>query len=169
MTYWVVAAFLITAARAALSQAPTIDVQPGARIRLRAPEVGLRWTTTGVVDSVNRDTLYVSELAEPPELRGVARFAVPLRTIRRLDESLGIESRFERGRRGVAWGVAVYAILAMGYIVHENATCHGSECFGEGFTWIALAGGVPVAAGLGGVIGYALPVEHWHRVNVRQR
>jgi hypothetical protein len=167
--YRIIAAALITAAHAALSQAPLAELQQGVRIRLRAPAAGLHGTTTAVVASLVRDTLYVSELADPPNLRGVERFAVPLRTIRHLDEFLGTESRVERGRSGVVWGVAVYAVLAMAYIVHENATCHGSGCFGDGYAWISLGGGVPVAAVVGGVIGYALPIERWQRVDLRQR
>jgi hypothetical protein len=60
--------------------------------------------------------------------------------------------------------LAVYGALAGAYIVHESATCHGPDCFGEGFAWIGLIGGIPWAAGTGDAVGYSLPVERWRAV-----
>src|SRR4051812_36520351 len=60
-------------------------------------------------------------------------------------------------RRGVVWGLSIYALLAAGYVAHEKATCHGPECFGEGFAWIGLAAGVPIAAGVGAGVGALWP------------
>lgn len=55
--------------------------------------------------------------------------------------------------------MAVYGVLASTYIVHESVTCHGTECFGEGFAWIGLAGGIPVSAAIGAGIGSLWPLR----------
>ena len=141
----------------------------GARIKIVAPEAGVPWSAIGVVDSVGADTLYVRSLSEPPLLRSASRVPVPFASITRLAISGGRASRVGRAGRGALWGLAVYAILAGTYIVHEKTTCQGPDCFGEGMQWIGLAGGVPWSAGIGAVVGAALPVEHWHRVSLGGR
>lgn len=60
--------------------------------------------------------------------------------------------------RGALWGAAIYAVLAAGYVAHESATCHGADCFGEGFAWIGLIEGVPFAVGVGAAVGALWPV-----------
>jgi len=142
------------------------DLSSGARIKLVAPEAGVPWTATAIVDSVSRDTLYVRSVSEPPALRSASRLSVPLASIHRLSISGGRASRIGRAGRGALWGLAVYTVLASTYIVHEKTTCRGPDCFGEGFAWIGLAGGVPWSAGVGAAIGAALPVERWHRVTL---
>jgi len=61
-------------------------------------------------------------------------------------------------RRGALWGAVTYAVLAAGYVVHESATCDGPDCFGEGYAWIGLAAGIPIAIALGAAIGALWPV-----------
>lgn len=56
-------------------------------------------------------------------------------------------------RRGALWGAMIYAVFAAGYVVHEAATCDGPGCFGEGYAWIGLVTGFPVAIGVGAAIG----------------
>ena len=142
------------------------DLSSGTRIKVVAPAMNVPWSATAIVDSVDGDTLYVRSLSEPPALRSVARVAIPLSAIRQLQVSGGRASRVGRAGRGALWGLAVYAIFAGTYIVHEKNTCRGPECFGEGMAWIGLAGGVPYSAGIGAAIGAVLPVERWHRVTL---
>ena len=142
------------------------ELSSGARIKLVAPEAGVPWSATAIVDSVSRDTLYVRSLSEPPALRSASRVPVPLVSIHRLAISGGRASRIDRAGRGALWGLAVYALLAGTYIVHEKTTCRGPDCFGEGFAWIGLADMLPWSAGIGAAIGAALPVERWHRVTL---
>lgn len=142
------------------------ELSSGARIKLVAPEAGVRWSATAIVDSVGRDTLYVRSLSEPPSLRSALRVPVPIVSIRRIAVSGGRASRIARAGRGALWGLAVYAVFAGAYIAHEKATCQGPDCFGEGMAWIPLAGGVPWSAGAGAAIGAAMPVERWQRVTL---
>lgn len=143
------------------------DLSSGARIKLVAPEAGVPWTATAIVDSVSRDTLYLRSLSEPPALRSAARVSVPLTSIHRLSVSGGRASRIGRAGRGALWGLAVYTVFAA-YIVHQRTTCR--ECVDDdGFAWIGLAAGVPWSAGIGATIGAALPVERWHRVTLDGR
>ena len=86
-----------------------------------------------------------------------------------LDVSRGRRSRTSQARAGALWGLAVYALTAGGYVLHERMTCRGPECFGEGFAWIGLAVGAPLAAGTGSVIGLSLPVERWHSIPLPSR
>jgi hypothetical protein len=69
----------------------------------------------------------------------------------------GSSSRVTNTLRGAAWGLAVYAVLAATYIVHEKATCDGPDCFGEGFFWIGLVDMVPTVAGVGAFVGMVWP------------
>jgi hypothetical protein len=161
------ALFLIfaTTTRAA-AQGAVSDLAAGARIKLVAPKAGVPWSAIGIVDSVGEDTLYVRSLSEPPSLRSASRVSVPFTSIQRLAISGGRVSRVGRAGRGALWGLAVYAIFASTYIVHERNTCRGADCFGEGFAWIGLAAGVPWSAGIGAAVGAVLPVERWHRVTL---
>ena len=161
----IVAGLLVLTA-ATVSAQPLADrVTAGARIRIRAPDAGIPWRTPGVLDSLVRDTLYVGDLHEPPSVRGM-KFAVPSRSVEHLEVSTGRASRWSHAGHGALWGLAIYGVLAGAYIVHEKATCHGSDCFGEGLAWIGLVGGIPWAAGTGAAVGYALPVEHWRAVQL---
>lgn len=157
---------LVLASATTVAAQRVAELSSGARIKLVAPEAGVPWTATAIVDSVSQDTLYVRSLSEPPALRSASRVSVPLTSIRRLAISGGRASRIGRAGRGALWGLAVYTVLASTYIVHEKTTCRGPDCFGEGFAWIGLAGGVPWSAGIGAAIGAALPVERWHRVTL---
>lgn len=65
--------------------------------------------------------------------------------------------RIDNVRRGALWGLGIYTVLAASYVAHEAATCHGPECFGEGFAWIGLAAGFPLAAAVGAGIGAVWP------------
>ena len=152
------------------SGAQRVDLSSGARIKLVAPEAGVPWTATAIVDSVGRDTLYVRSLSEPPLLRSASRVSVPFASIRRLSISGGSVSRMRRAGRGARWGLAVYAVFAGTYIAREKARCREEpDCFGEGEAWIGFAFGVPWSAGAGAAIGAALPVERWHRVTLDSR
>ena len=157
---------LVALATSASAQRVVRDLSSGTRIKLVAPAVNVTWSATAIVDSVGGDTLFVRSLSEPPALRSASRVAIPIGAIRRLQVSGGRASRIGRAGRGALWGLAVYAVLAGTYIVHEKNTCQGPDCFGEGMAWIGLAGGVPYSAGIGAAIGAVLPVERWHRVTL---
>lgn len=157
--------FLAITAGPAAAQPPVDSLTSGMRIRLLAPAGGVPWRTTAVIDSLVGATLHVRDLGEPRELRGTSA-AVPLRTVRTLEVSTGRRSRWAGAGEGALWGLAAYAVIAATVIAHENATCE-SECFGGGFGWIAIAVGVPWSAGLGAVVGLALPVDRWRPVSLR--
>jgi len=142
------------------------SISAGARIKLVAPEGGVPWSATAIVDSVGRDTLYVRSLSEPPALRFASRVAIPFGAIRRLHVSGGSASRARHTGRGALWGLAIYALVGGSYFAHEKATCHEADCFGEGEAWLGFAFGVPWSAGIGAAIGAMLPVERWRRVTV---
>jgi hypothetical protein len=138
----------------------------GARIRVLAPTAGITWPATAVVDSVGLDSLFLRELSEPPEMRRIPRVSVPFTSIVRLQVPFAGRTRWDHARTGLIWALGTYVVLATTYVILETATCSGGDCFGEGFAWIGLAGGVPVAATTGVVIGLALPVKQWQSVAV---
>ena len=156
---------VLSAVTAAAAQRVT-ELSTGARIKVVAPEAGVPWAATAIVDSVSRDTLYLRSLSEPPVLRSAARVSVPLTSIRRLAISGGRASRIDRAGRGALWGLAVYTVLASTYIVQRNTTCRRECVDDDGFAWIGLAAGLPWSAGIGAAIGAALPVERWHHVTL---
>ena len=141
------------------AQPRTDGLAVGARVRVRAPET-VPFTTTAVVDSIGTDSLFLRDLREPPALRSVARLAVPMADITRLDVSVGRASRWSHARTGAFWGLGIYALAAGALIVHESTTCH-VDCFGEGMAWLGIAAGVPTAAAVGSAVGFVLPVERW--------
>jgi len=162
------ALILIMPAVFANAQSPLDTLSRGARIRVVAPVVGVVWAAEAVLDSLSADSLYVRDVSDPPALRQVSRLAIPRTGIRRLEvPRLNSPSRIDRAVKGAAWGLGVYVVAATIGILHEEATCNGPDCFGEGMAWIGLIGGIPFAAGVGAGIGFALPVRRWQRVPVR--
>jgi hypothetical protein len=159
----VAAAILLTAAPAH-TQVVSAGLSIGARVRVYAPAAGLTVPTRAVIDSIGPDTLYLRQIAEPPLLRSLARATVPVATIAQLDVRAGGGARWARARTGALVGLGLYLVAAGVYVEHEHRTCTGPECFGEGMAWLGLAMGVPVVAGTGGVVGYALPDGHWRRI-----
>lgn len=156
---------LLLVAFGALSAAQRVhpELASGARIKLVAPAANVPWSATAIIDSIGMDTLYVRSLSEPPQLRAASRVPIPFGSIRRLAISGGRASRVGRAGRGALWGLAVYAIFAAGYFAQVKSTC---QCSDDGMAWIGLAAGIPWSAGVGAVIGAALPAEHWHRVTL---
>lgn len=167
-TLGIVASLLALATAPSVAQTPLDSVTPGARVRVRAPDSGIPWRSTGVLDSFTRDTVYLRGLRDPRPLQD-ARLGVPLSDIEHMDVSGGRASRAARAGRGALWGLGAYAVLAATFIVHEKATCRGSDCFGDGWAWLGLAAGVPWAAGVGATVGFALPVETWRPVILPRR
>jgi hypothetical protein len=100
----------------------------------------------------------------------MSRVAVPLASISGLEVPIiGTPSRIDRALKGGLWGVGVYAVFAGAVIVHESLTCKGPDCFGEGMAWIGFVGGIPLAAGVGATVGFALPIAHWYPVPIPVR
>jgi hypothetical protein len=163
------AAALVSMATTADAQATFSDLHDGARIRLRAPDVGVSPTTTAVVHSIAGDTLYLRALRNGPRVDSLRSLAIPVATIVRLDVSLGRASRSSRARKGALWGLAVYGMAAAAYIVRERSHCHGSECFGEGMAWVGIVAGAPLSAAVGGTVAAALPVERRRRIDLGGR
>ena len=151
-----------------IAQLPLDTLHAGARLRVVAPIVGVVWPAEAVLDSVSTDTLYVRHLSEPPELRRAGRLAIPRTGIRRLEvPRMNSPSRIDRAVKGAVWGVGVYLAIAAIGVAHEESTCKGPDCFGEGMAWIGLIGGIPFAAGAGAAVGFALPVRRWQRVSTQ--
>jgi len=151
-----------------IAQSPLDTLHAGARLRVVAPVVGVVWPAEAVLDSVSADSLYVRHLSDPPALRQASRFAIPRTAIRRLEvPRVNSPSRIDRAVKGAVWGVGVYLAIAAIGVVHEESTCKGPDCFGEGMAWIGLIGGIPFAAGVGAGVGFAIPVRRWQRVSTQ--
>jgi len=151
----------------ALGQTRLSELQRGARIRVVAPAAGVPWPARALFDSAGTDSVYLRELSDPPALRAASRVAVARASIRRLEVPIiGGRSRWDHARAGTLWGLGIYAVAAAAYVVRERSTCSGPDCFGEGFAWVGLVNGIPVAAGTGATVGFLLPVKEWRRLSL---
>jgi hypothetical protein len=107
-----VVALLAAIAPHAHSQRTEPDLPDGTRIRIRAQDAGVPWTTTAIVDSLGRDTRWVRQLGDPPPLRTVPRLAVPLHAVTRLELDTGRASRWSRARKGALRALLVWGVVA---------------------------------------------------------
>lgn len=146
------------------AQVPLDSLPSGSRIRVRAPEAGIPFRTTGVFGSVTGSEIIVHGL-DHPSVRVDSVVSIPLLRVNWLEISRGRKSRISRAGRGALWGLAVYGAVAGAFIVHEQVTCQ-SGCFGDGLGLVMLAQLVPWSAGAGAGIGFVLPVETWQRVDL---
>ena len=169
LTRGIAVALILLAPHPAGCQTRLDSLPRGARVRVLAPAAGVIWPAKAILDSQSVDTIFVHELSDPPELRTVARVAIPMSGLRRLEVPIPGRGHWVNAQRGALWGLATYLVFAGAYIVHEHATCRGPDCFGEGMAWIPLVGAVPVAVGAGATVGFVLPVRQWRRVALPQR
>ena len=129
------------------------EITPGARIRVRLPEVQYQvdgprgQPIRGRVTNLSTDTIHLAVGDS------VGSLAIPRPLIQRIDVSRGSPSRgMSAFQRGAVSGVigALYGLLAAG----ENDE-------GE---WALIGGGVGLA--IGGVFGAIWPHERWKRVKL---
>jgi hypothetical protein len=138
----------------------------GDRVRVLAPAAGVPWPAEARLDSLSDDTVFLRRMSEPPSMRLLARVAIPTASVARLEVPYSGKSRWDHARVGALVGLGAYLLAATAWIVHEEATCTGPECFGEGFAWIGLVDGVPTSAAIGAGIGFVLPVRHWREIRI---
>jgi len=135
------------------------EVQPGARVRVRAPGI-VAGRYVGTVLTRSGDTVSLGSPAGAP-------FAVPLSRMSSLEVSRG-KSRMDGALRGIAWGAPIglgLAVVAYGlgnYV--ECPTCNDEPSRAEGVALITLSGAV-WGAGLGAIIGR----ERWERFQLAPR
>ncbi|MGH7579277.1 MAG: hypothetical protein ACREM9_03840 [Gemmatimonadales bacterium] len=133
-----------------------VEVAPGARIRVRLPEVQYQWDgprghlVRGRVTGLSPDTLYLA-VAD-----SVGSLAIPRPLIQRADISRGAPSRgLSALQRGVITGAggAMWGLLTTGLYDEPDQ--------GEA---ALIGGGIGLA--MGAVFGAIFPHERWKRVKV---
>jgi hypothetical protein len=136
------------------SEAQVTEVQPGARIRLRAPEE-LAGRAVGLVVARSADSLTFAR-------EGAAPRTLSLRSITALELSRG-KSHAQGLLRGIAIGGAIGLLLgASGY---EAENCDGYVCNrGQAAALGAFGGAI-----IGATVGAAIGVERWERITLPVR
>lgn len=160
----VTSAVLVLCPKDGRAQATLATLTRGVRVRVLAPIAGVIWPAEAVFDSSSADSIFVHQVSDPPALRRVPRMAIPLTGIERFEVPYEGRSRWDNARTGALVALGISVAFAAVYVIHERATCTGSECFGEGYAWIGLAGSIPVATVAGGSLGLAYPVKRWQRL-----
>lgn len=135
------------------------ELQPAARVRLRAPGV-IAGRLQGVVIARTADTVTIATPSAAP-------LQVPLARITSAEVSRG-KSHRDGALKGLKWGTGLGLVSGiLGAIGYEE--CTGDDCRdeltrGEAFT-TSLVGGALVGAGIGAMIGS----EHWERLDLPVR
>ena len=139
------------------------DLQPGARVRVQAPEV-VAGRLEATVIARRRDTV---TLTMP---RG-APIPVPLTAITAAEVSRGRSHR-DGAVKGLAWGMGVGLaagmISAITYDAQSNA-CGAEPCENDYSPGEVVAGGLLTGAMLGAGIGAIKGAEHWQRLTIPAR
>ncbi len=138
------------------------EVQPGARIRLRAPAV-VAGRYTGVVLSRSADSMMVSRAAG-------SAVVIPMRAVTSLELSRG-KSRAVGAGKGALWGGGSMGLLFAalpGSVKECQRTTSGTRCtnvsVGEAML-VGAAGGAVWGALIGALIG----AERWERAELPVR
>ena len=145
------------------ADAQLAELQPGARVRLQAPEaVAGRLEATVIARA--RDTV---TLTTP---RG-APIPVPLAAITAAEGSRGRSHR-DGAVKGLAWGagagLAVGLLSAVTYDAGSDA-CGAEPCENDLSPGEVVAGGFMTGALLGAGIGAIKGAEHWERLTIPAR
>lgn len=143
----------IAAARPLTAQ--LAEVQPGAKVRIRAPSaVGGR--IEGIVATRSRDSLSLTTGQGP-------LVSMPLAAIVSAEVSRG-KSRSDGARRGILWGVPIGVLVML--IPTEDAQCTRSSC-PEDLSDAALVGvGVIGGGAWGALIGALVGRERWQELQL---
>ena len=157
----------LVAALCASSAAPLgaqlAELQPGARVRVRAPEaVAGRLEATVIARTGDTVTLTTP--------RG-ASILVPLSAITAAEVSRG-RSRRDGAVRGLTWGSGVG--LATGLVGaagsnEDSRVCEAEGCYDDlspaGYITVGVVSGALTGAAIGAIIG----AEHWERLTIPAR
>jgi hypothetical protein len=134
-------------------------VEPGARVRVRLPEVQYQETVRrghmlrGRVTALTPDTLYLAITDS------VGPLAVPRPLIQRLDLSRGVPSR---GANALRQGLISGALSAL-MLVLINETGSGTSEWDTGEAAL-IGGGIGFATGA--ILGAIFPRERWRRIPI---
>lgn len=149
---------------------PVPVLVPGQRVRVTAPGAGLDGARARLV-ALSRDTLVITNVGatwrQGPVYGDTSRVGVPLREVRRLDVSAGVERHARLGMAiGAVAGGAVGALVGLAAPEGHGALCNLIvPCMTRGEN---VAMGVLAYASLGAVLGWAvgelIVTEAWDRV-----
>ena len=144
---------------AAGADAQFAELQPGARVRLRAPEA-IAGRVVGTIIARSPDSVTLTTRHGPP-------IAVPLATITGAEVSRG-RSRRDGAVKGLAWGTGVgLAVWALEVIAYDRSSACGEErCEDDLSPGKYVAAGVVTGATLGVGIGAIVGAEHWERIAI---
>ena len=142
------------------------NVAPGARVRVRLPEVQYQETTPrghllrGRVTALTPDTLYLAITDS------VGPLALPRPLIQRLDLSRGVPSR---GASALRQGVITGALLALTSVLLNEADENPADA-GEAAYYIddnlGYLVGVGIGFATGAILGAIFPRERWKKVRI---
>lgn len=157
MRYPFIVLLLALAPLDALFAQNQVLLEPGTRVRVTVPEMGLRGYVAAV-EGVTADSLVLST--------GGALQKYPLAAVTRLDVSRG--SRRNWGR-GAAIGAASFGAIGVVLGVAYTVSCRNSPsigCFDTPEMGIPLMGGLLAGAGalVGAVVGGSSRSERWEEV-----
>jgi hypothetical protein len=152
------AGLLLTALTASPVHAQFVELDPGTRIRLRAP-AAVAGQLTGVVIARSRDSLTVSRSSAMP-------VTLPITGLTSLEISRG-KSHGRGAAKGALWGGGVLAVLGLVIPMDDcpeetsSATCSTEGSRAEGVLWAATSGALTGAL-IGGIVG----AERWERATL---
>lgn len=145
---------LLTSLLASPAHAQFVELDPGTRIRLRAP-AAVAGQLTGVVIGRSNDSLTVSRSNAMP-------VTLPLSALTSLEISRG-KSHGRGAMKGALWGGGVFVVLGVVIPMEEclegtssNTYNEGSRA--EGVLWTATSGALT-----GALIGAIIGAERWER------
>jgi hypothetical protein len=152
------AILLLQAVAAVAAGAQLAELQPGTRVRIRAPSV-VAGRLEGIVILRTPDTVAVTRPDGAP-------ISVPIVAITSADVSRG-RSRSAGAIRGALWGTGVALLLDVAAALAPD-DCTG-DCADEP-TDVELMVGMPVAGLLvGAPVGALIGAERWERIAIRVR
>ena len=144
---------------AARGEAQFAELQPGARVRVRAPDVLADRLEARIV-ARSPDTVTLTTTRGAP-------VSVPLAAITAVDVSRGRSPR-DGAVKGLAWGagvgVAVWAFNIIGY--DKSYACGDERCDDDLSPGVYVAAGLVTGAALGAGIGAIVGAEHWEPLSI---
>lgn len=153
------ASLVLATARPLAAQFPT-GVAVGSRVRVMLPDSlrqvwgpRVQWLHGGV-EAVNTDTLYLRVHATASPV------AIPRKSIKRMERSVGVPTRVESGIRGAFAGAFWLGVIAL---VGQRAAKTDPYSF-----WNEeIREGVVAGALIGFSFGAIFPTERWRRIRLR--
>jgi hypothetical protein len=145
---------LLTSLIASPAHAQFVELDPGTRIRLRAP-AAVAGQLTGVVIARSNDSLTVSRSNAMP-------VTVPFTALTSLEVSRG-KSHGRGALKGALWGGGVFLVLGLVLPIEEcdestPSNICGDESRAEGVVWATTSGALT-----GALVGAIIGAERWER------